>query len=66
MKIKTENLSKFTWFVFFVQWNINLRGLFNAKAIIVEEQYKLSYSSIADARVHIFVKGISPKVNLTA
>ena len=29
-----------TWFVFcfFVQWNISLCGLFNAKAILVEEQ----------------------------
>ena len=26
------------WFSFFVEWHINLCGLFNAKAFIVEEQ----------------------------
>ena len=27
------------WLGFFVQWHINLCGLFNDKAILVEEQY---------------------------
>ena len=28
----------FVWFGFFVKWHINLHGLFNAKAILVEAQ----------------------------
>ena len=35
----------FVWSGFFVKWHINLRGLFNAKAIHIEEQqyYYLAY-----------------------
>ena len=30
--------SKYEWFVFFVLWHLNHRGLFNAEAILQEEQ----------------------------
>ena len=55
------------WFGFFVQWHINLCRLFNAKAILIEEQwwYYLTHSW-KDKRVHTFPKGICPKVNVIA
>ena len=48
-------------------WHINLRGLFNAKAILLEEQwwYYLTHSW-EDKGVHTFPKGICPKVNVIA
>ena len=39
--------------------------LFNAKAILLEEQYYLTHSW-EDKGVHTFPKGICPKVNLIA
>ena len=39
--------------------------LFNAKAILLEEQYYLTHSW-EDKEVHIFPKGICPKVNIIA
>ena len=39
--------------------------LFNAKAILLEEQYYLTYSW-EDKGVHTFPKGICPKVNVIA
>ena len=54
-------------FGFFVYWHINLCGLFNAKAIIIEEQqwYYLTHSW-EDKGVYTFPKGICPKVNVIA
>ena len=39
--------------------------LFNAKAILLEEQYYLNHSW-EDKGVHTFPKGICPKVNIIA
>ena len=52
---------------FFVEWHINLWGLFNAKAILVEEQlwYYLTHS-LKDKKAHTFYKSISLKVNIIA
>ena len=52
---------------FFVKWHINLCRLFNAKAILLEEQlwYYLTHSW-EDKGVHTFPKGICPKVNVIA
>ena len=52
------------WFGFFVSWHINLCRLFNAKAILPEEQqwYYLTHSW-EDKGFHTFPKGICPKVN---
>ena len=48
-------------------WHINLRGLSNTKAIIVEEQYWYYLThSWGDKRVHAFPKGIRPKMNIRA
>ena len=49
--------------VSFVYWHINFHGLFNAKAILAEEQqeYYLIHSW-GNKGVHAFPKGISPKV----
>ena len=45
----------------------NFWGLFNAKAILVEEQQGYYFThSWADKGVHTFPKGISPKVKVTA
>ena len=43
----------------------NLRGLFNAKVINVEEQqwYYLILELVGDKGIYIFPQGISPKVN---
>ena len=51
--------------VSFVYWHINLCRLFNAKAILLEEQqsYYLTHSW-EDKGVHTFPKGICPKVNV--
>ena len=45
--------------------NINLRGLFSAKALLVEEQ-QWYYLSLCwgNKKVQYFSKGISPKVNI--
>ena len=56
------------WLVgWLVSWHINLYGLFNAKTIFIEEQLwcNLTHSFRGgDKKVHIFPKGISPKVNI--
>ena len=44
-------------FGFFVLWHINLHGLFNAKAILVEPH-------VGEKEVHNFSTVISPKVNV--
>ena len=49
--------------------HINLHGLFNTKAILVEEQqwYYLTHSrGGGDKRIHTFSKGIRLKVNVIA
>ena len=48
-------------------WYINLCRLFNAKAILLEEQlqYYLTHSS-EDKGVYAFAKGIFPKGNVVA
>ena len=53
------------FFFLFFKWHINLCWLFNAKAILLEEQlwYDLTHSW-EDKGVHTFPKGICPKVNL--
>ena len=50
------------------KWHINLRGLFNAKAILVEEQgFYLTESWVeGDKGVLNFPKDIYPKVNVIA
>ena len=55
------------WFGSFVQWHINLLGLFNAKSILLEGHiwYYLTYRW-EDKGVHTFPKGICLKVNVTA
>ena len=40
------------------------RGLFNAKAILIEEQWYYLTQSLKDKGVHTFPKGICPKVNV--
>ena len=42
----TQGKQSHGWFGFFVQWHINFHGLFNAKAILVEEQqgYYFTYN----------------------
>ena len=54
-------------FGFFVLWHINLCRLFNAKAILQEEEwwYYLTHTW-EDKGVHTFPKGICPKVNVIA
>ena len=47
--------------------NINLHGLFNAKAILVEQHQRYYLTdNWRDKRVHAFPKSISPKVNVIA
>ena len=50
-------------FGFSVKWHVNLHGLFNVKAILVEKQlwYYLTHSWV-DERFHTFPKVISSKV----
>ena len=64
---KSLLLIYFTMFSFFVEWHINLRGLFNTKAILREEQqwWYLTHSW-EDKGVHTFPKGICPKLNVIA
>ena len=52
-------------FGFFVQWHVNLYGLVNSKAILIEEQqwYYLTYDW-RDKVVHAFSKNISLKMNV--
>ena len=52
---------------FFVSWHMNLHGLFNAKAILVEEKqwYYLTHIWISKG-VHAFLKIISLKMNVIA
>ena len=54
------------WFDFFVKEQINLCGLFNAKAILVEEHQwcYLTHSWGDKGVLHIFLKGINLKVNV--
>ena len=56
-----------SWFglVCLFEWHINLWRLFNAKAVLQEEQlwYYLTRRS-ENKGVHIFPKGICPKVNV--
>ena len=54
-------------FIFFFWWHINPHGLFNAKGTIVErQQWYYLILSCGDKEVHIFPKGISPRVNIIA
>ena len=48
-------------FGFFIEWHINLRGLFNA--IFVEQQCCYIKYSRQDKEVDTFHKGINPDVN---
>ena len=52
----------------FFKWHINYHGLFDAKAILVEEQqwYYLSYIWVRDKGVHTFSKNINLKVSIIA
>ena len=61
-------LDRGTWSQFssFVWWHIKLRGLFNAKAILLEPQWCYLTHSWEDKGVHTFPKGICPKVNVIA
>ena len=45
--------------------HVNLRGLFDTKPILLEEQhrYYLTHSFEWDKGVHAFIKGIRQKVN---
>ena len=53
-----------SWFGFFISWHINLCRLFNAKSILLEEQYWYYLThSLEDKGVHTFPNGICPKVN---
>ena len=60
------NLWRIVWMCvlngFLVYGQINFRGLFNAKAILVKEQpwYHLNHGS--GIRFHVFPQGISPKI----
>ena len=55
------------WFGWFVWWHINLCMLFNAKAILLEEQWWCYLThNWGDKGVHTFPKGICPKVNVIA
>ena len=48
-------------------FNINLLGLFNAKSILLKEQYWYYLThGWEDKGVHTFTKGICPKVNVIA
>ena len=53
-------------FGFFVWWHINLFRLFNAKAILLKEQWYYLTHKLEDKGVHTFPKGIYPKVNVIA
>ena len=54
-------------FGFFVLWHINLCRLFDAKAILREEQLWYYLTHIMENKgVHIFPKGVCPKVNVIA
>ena len=54
------------WFDFLVQLHINLRGVFNGKAILVEKQQWFYVTYIKGIGVHDFPKGISLRVKLIA
>ena len=55
------------WFGFFVLWHVNLRGLFNAKSILVEEQYSYHLTHRwSDEEINAFPMSISLKVNVIA
>ena len=49
---------------FFVWWYINFCGLFNAKAILVKQQWYYLPHCRGDKDVHTFPKGFSLKVNV--
>ena len=55
-------------FAFLIKWCINLYRLFNAKAILGEEQqwHYLTHSSEVIGRFNIFLKDICLKVNVIA
>ena len=54
-------------FLFSVLWHVNLRGLFNAKDILLQErQGYYSTHSWEDEGVYAFPKVINPKVNVIA
>ena len=60
-------LFSFFCIVFFVKWHINLCRLFNAKAILLEEQYWYYLThSWEDKGGHSFPKGICPKLTVIA
>ena len=65
--VVTISLGGFVWFGLFSLFNgiSTLFRLFNAKAILLEEQYYLTHSW-DDKGVHTFPKGICPKVNVIA
>ena len=52
------------WFGFFILWNINLRGLFNAEAILVVE--KKWYYLTHNLWVYTILNGNSLNVNVIA
>ena len=53
------------WFNFFVEWNIKLHGLVNAKVICVEQSWhNLIHSWVGDKGFQIFPKDINLKVNI--
>ena len=66
-----KQTQKFKWclniwllqFGFFLWWHTNLHGLSNAKAILVEHQWFLTYKWGRGMEVHTFPKGIRPNVN---
>ena len=61
--------SLMVWFGLFVWWHINLRELFNAKAIFLKEQqwYSLTNSwGRRDKEINIIPWSISPKENVKA
>ena len=51
---------------FFVYWHINLRGLFNDKATLLEQQWCYLTHSWEDKGIDTFPKSICPKVNVIA
>ena len=67
--ISTDYLLLYVFFCLMVSsayWHINLRRLFNAKAILREQQWCYLTHSWEDKEVHTFPKGICLKVRVIA
>ena len=65
---QNSDITKVFWYLYFLL-HFNLRGLFKAKAVLVEEQYWYNLTdskSGGDKEVHTFPKGISSKVIVIA